>query len=186
VTDEWAKKRDTIRGYNRLSSVYDAQFKDEQVEKLNLTLRFVEMNKGDKILDAGCGTGLIAEVISDRYVIIGVDASQGLLMKAKERFRRRKDSHLVLADVDHLPFKDAIFDHAFAVTLIQNMPNPTKTLGEIKRTCKARSSLVVTGLKKNFNLRSFLSTLEEAGMNVVLVCDLSHVKDYVAVCGFLR
>ena len=89
---------------------------------------------------------------------------------------------LVCADADHTPFPDQIFDKIFAVTVLQNMPKPTKTVKEMKRTAKPEATFAVTGLKKKFAQESFVDVFEAAGLKVVSLNANEQLKGYVAVC----
>jgi len=91
--------------------------------------------------------------------------------------------HLVLADADHAPFEDSIFSHVFAITLIQNMPNPEKTLAEAKRVAVEGAVIVFTGLKKKFPLDVFEGLLRKVNLNVIEIRDGDEsLKCYVAFC----
>jgi ubiquinone/menaquinone biosynthesis C-methylase UbiE len=89
--------------------------------------------------------------------------------------------HLILADADNMPLKENIFSHVFGITLIQNMPNPAKTLNEIRRVAKDDAVIVITGMKKAFALEEFEELLRDAGYNIIALKDES-LKCYVTVC----
>ena len=58
-----------------------------------------------KILDAGCGTGLLAKKLKNLGNVVGVDINRLALALSKKRGVRAK-----LASVDKLPFKTDSFD----------------------------------------------------------------------------
>jgi len=72
-----------------------------------------------------------------------------------------------------------------AITLIQNMPNPTETLNEIKRVAKANASIVVTGLKKIFDRNTLEQLLKGAGLGIIVI-EGENLKCHVAVCTKTR
>ena len=74
-----------------------------------LLLKYLDNSKA-KILDAGCGTGLVGEVLNEKKFknIVGVDFSQPMLDQALEK---NVYQSLGLADLtEKLTFKDNIFD----------------------------------------------------------------------------
>jgi ubiquinone/menaquinone biosynthesis C-methylase UbiE len=80
-----------------------------------------------------------------------------------------------------MPLREKAFSHVFVMTLLQNMPNPDRTLNEIKRIAETSAIIIVTGMKKAFTLKKFRSLLRNAGLRIVFL-DSEDLKCYVAVC----
>jgi ubiquinone/menaquinone biosynthesis C-methylase UbiE len=115
-------------------------------------------------------------------LFVGLDLSQKALREAKKRTKNMSNLFLVRADADHTPFQSNIFDKVFAITVLQNMPKPTQTISEMKRTAKPQATFAVTGLKKKFTQESFVDLLETASLKVVTLNTSKQLKGYVAVC----
>lgn len=173
-----------MQSYNLTAKSYDELYAQEQKAKIETALEKVRIAYNSLILDCGCGTGLLFEYVADKAkTIVGLDISRGVLEKAKKRAKKFGNVHLVLADADHQPFKDSVFSHIFAVTLLQNMPNPEETLIELKRVAMENAFFVVTGLKKKFSRASFEVLLHKLKLRVIEVRDGSAaLKCYVALC----
>lgn len=181
----WRIKRKVIRHYNRLAPIYDTLYAHEQSQKIEKVLHALDFSPLNVILDAGCGTGILFKYIANLAgAIIGVDIARGPLEIAKKMIKdsRLDTVFLVRADTDFLPFKSGIFDKVFAITLLQNVPNPILTLNEVARVAKRRSVFVITGLKKVFSRESFLETLRKAGLKFILLDDENDIKCHVAIC----
>lgn len=179
---EWDNKRDVMQRYDLTAHIYDMQHAEEQTAKIEAAMESIRIQKESLVLDVGCGTGVLFSYVADKAkAIVGLDISRAILLQAKERGKKFSNVHLILADADNMPFKEAIFSHLFAVTLIQNTPNPLKTLSEIKRVTKENGFIVITGLKKKFPIEVFKSLLQNAGLNIVALKNES-LKCYVAVC----
>ena len=148
----WRDKRKVMLRYNVTADSYDEQYTDEQRRKYTKALEKVDVTN-NAILDVGCGSGLFfKEVETQAEMVVGVDVSHNLLLKAKERAKASQNTFVLQADADHLPFKNNLFGFVFAFTVLQNMPKPTETLQELKRVAKKSGRVVVTGLKKAFSL----------------------------------
>lgn len=167
--------------YNLTSNIYNKRYYEEQKDKYKYALNQLKLNSTDKILDVGCGSGLLFSFLESAVeMIVGIDISYNLLKKAKLE-KTKKNVHLILADADHLPFKSNKFDTIFAFTVLQNMPIPANTLKEIKLIVKNKGKIVLTGLKKVYSLNSFRDMLVKAGFNPLIIDTNANLKDYVAI-----
>ncbi|MEM2589272.1 MAG: class I SAM-dependent methyltransferase [Candidatus Bathyarchaeia archaeon] len=163
---------------------YDELYADEQKAKIETALEKVRIDSDSLVLDSGCGTGLLFGYLAEKAkAIVGLDISKSVLEEAKKRTKKFGNVYLVLADADYAPFRDCFFSHVFAVTLLQNMPDPQRTLAELKRVARKNAFLVVTGLKKKFSLAFFEFLLRKFNLKVIEIRNESDaLKCYVAVC----
>lgn len=179
----WNQKKRIMRRYDQSARVYDTQYLDEQEAKIRTIMQNLSMPRGMRILDAGCGTGLLFRNIIDKAdIVVGIDLSRGLIKEARKKMQHYRNVALVLADADNLPLHAESFDVVFAMTLVQNMPTPMATLTELKRVAKQTALIVVTGLKKRFTQEGFLKTLHESSLvvDVLKVDDMG--REYLSIC----
>ncbi len=177
----WREKRTIKQRYDVTAASYDEQYAAEQERKYKKALENVNV-AGKVVLDVGCGSGLFFSQVADpASAVVGVDISSKLLLKAKKNANAFKNTFVLQADADHLPFRDFFFDVVFAFTVLQNMPKPSETLIELRRVTKKDHKIVVTGLKKAFPLERFIDILEESGGKVMAFVDEESVNCYVAI-----
>jgi len=89
---------------------------------------------GTRLLDIGCGSGLLMSLAAGRgAAVAGVDVSPGLLTVAATRLPA---ADLWLADMQQLPFPDAAFDSVTAVNAVQFAAEPRIALAEAARVCR--------------------------------------------------
>ena len=180
---DWKQKRSNIQHYDMQAAIYDVQYVGEQDNKIKEMLKNMNFGSSELVLDLGCGTGFLFQHITEKAgFIVGVDVSQKALLQAKKRTKNMPNTGLVRADADNTPFADKVFDKVFAVTVLQNMPEPTKTLLEMKRASKPQAMFGVSGLKKKFTPESFVELLKGAQLKVVEYTDNPELKGHVAVC----
>ncbi len=180
---KWNKKRGTMHHYDHQAKVYDAQYLEEQNDKIEAALKDVELRSNELVLDVGCGTGILFHHLNQSTeLLVGLDISKKILQEAKTRIKNQSNILFVHADADNIPFSNHIFDRVFAITLLQNMPDPTKTISEIKRIGKPEAIFVLTGLKKKFMRESYIDLIKQAQLKVSTLKTDEHLKDYVAVC----
>ena len=134
-----SKKVEIKSKYETTSEIYDSRYKEIQKEKYSAALEDLRLR--EKILDLGCGTGLLADFLKKK--IFGCDISFEMLRKAKKR-----GMLVVQADLDSLPFKPETFQTVLSFTSLQNLPAVEKALAEIKRVSTSKSVIVLTYLKK--------------------------------------
>ena len=120
--------------YDKTATVYNQRYRDMQFEKYRIMLS--GLNLKGKILDHGCGTGLLSEFL--KRDLIGCDSSKEML-----KIRGSGD----LCDVEKLPYKKAEFDFVLSFSVLMNSSNPEKALKEIKRVLKPNGTFVCTFLK---------------------------------------
>jgi ubiquinone/menaquinone biosynthesis C-methylase UbiE len=181
----WFEKLGIIRHYDKMANIYDSLYREEQELKIKQILRHMAVHDSDLTLDEGCGTGFLFEHIYKQGAhLVGVDLSKGLLRIALAHVRQAgtRNVSLVRADVDHLPFKERVFDKVFALTLLQDSSDLDVTLKEIIRTTKVDSMLAVTGLKKVFTEERFKQALTKEGLEINILLTPEQVKDFIAVC----
>ncbi len=86
-----------------------------------------------RILDVGCGTGLLAGRIrraSPRAFLVGCDFSRGMLGHAAAR---RPDLPWVQGNALQLPFRDGCFDAVLSTESFHWFPDPDAALAEFHR-----------------------------------------------------
>jgi len=179
---EWSKKRRVMRHYDRIAKIYDRQYAEEQKAKIDEVLPHISLSEENFVLDVGCGTGILFSLSAKAQLAIGVDTSIRLLQKAKQYTKKISNAHIICADSDYLPFQNNIFNLVFAITLLQNIPNPLATLEEIKRTSKSQAVIAVTALKKEFSKENFTKLLKNAQLEISKMKTDDKLKDYIAIC----
>ena len=105
-------------------------------------------------LDAGCGTGNFLTLIKDAY-IIGVDISKEMLLKAKTKLRRRNNCEVVLADIQHLPFKNSSLDAIVSINVLYQLPEPNKFIEESYRVLKVDGLFILSTPHSHASFKQF-------------------------------
>ena len=101
---------------------------------------------GGHILDVGVGTGLELPMIDRRTTITGVDLSEPMLERARERVRRAGLTNVVdlrVMDAMHLAFPDGCFDVVLAPYVLTVVPDPHASLTEWARVTKPGGEIVL-------------------------------------------
>ena len=180
---EWEGKREVMRHYNQTAASYDAQYAKEQNTKIRAALSNVHLKENSLILDMGCGTGLLFPYIGKKAkLLVGMDISAKLLKQAKKRAKQHPNITLIQVDADHTPFKNQTFHIVFAITLLQNMPDPAATLKEIGRITKPKAIIILTTLKKKFIQKAVMKLLKKTKLKLTTLKTTPKMKDHIITC----
>jgi SAM-dependent methyltransferase len=99
---------------------------------------------GRRILDAGCGSGLLSAALRERGALVtGIDGSPGMLEVARRRLGPDVDLRVVdLADP--LPFADGAFDDVIASLVLHYLRDWGPALAELRRVLTPGGRLLVS------------------------------------------
>jgi len=110
-----------------------------------------KLPKNSKILDVGCGAGVMAKEVANRgYEILGMDYSYNMLKKAKAICNVSTKSGITFfrGDIEFLPFKDSIFDMVICLGVITYLKSEYKALHEMSRILKPGGTMILSILNK--------------------------------------
>ncbi len=108
-----------------------------------------------RVLDVGCGSGffatLVARVVGENGMVYALDIAPKMLKQLENKLKKDENRdirnvRLVQSNADHLPFEPEFFDLAYMVAVLQEIPNRTRALSEIKRVLRPGGILAVTEL----------------------------------------
>jgi 2-polyprenyl-3-methyl-5-hydroxy-6-metoxy-1,4-benzoquinol methylase len=107
-----------------------------QMKKL---LAVLDLDDHSRVLDMGCGSGLITEYISDVTLaaVTGIDLARDTIERAQARSSCKRDRLTFgvddMDDMDDLAFPDNSFDTIISIDTLYFVENRSKTVARMKR-----------------------------------------------------
>ncbi len=97
--------------------------------------------------DLGCGTGQTSAALAP-FVnrVVAVDASEAMLLAARERLADSANVELRRGEIEALPIDDARLDAATLMLVLHHLPEPRRALADVARTLKPGGRIVVVDM----------------------------------------
>jgi len=122
--------------FNLLARFYDRVMPFARLEQM---LRVLDLPHAGSLLDAGGGTGRVAQALHPHvdWVVVA-DVSREMLVQA-----RQKGLTVTSTQTEHLPFPEGTFDRVLMVDALHHVVDQAKTIRELYRVLKIGGRLVI-------------------------------------------
>jgi ubiquinone/menaquinone biosynthesis C-methylase UbiE len=106
--------------------------------------KVVKKDNGLKMLEAGCGSGVMSSYLADRNEVTVMDLSWDALKSARKNFIRNKTTgQFVHCDILSMPFPDGSFDVVWNQGVIEHFRDPVPAMKEMMRITKHGGHAVI-------------------------------------------
>ena len=138
-----AVENDFVEGvYDKLAKVYDLTFGPTLHPGRLQAIQRMQIQPGERVLEVGVGTGINLSLYPKEAAVTGIDFSNSMLEKARERAERLPNVRLLQMDAADLKFADDSFDIVYAPYLISVVPDPVKVAREMRRVCRPGGRII--------------------------------------------
>lgn len=141
-----AVENDFVEGvYDKLAKVYDLTFGPTLHPGRLQAIKRMDIQPGERVLEVGVGTGINLSLYPKLCSVTGIDFSDAMLEKARERAAKKsiRNVRLLQMDAADLKFADDSFDIVYAPYLISVVPDPVKVAREMRRVCRPGGRVIV-------------------------------------------
>ena len=156
------------RYHKRWASVNKGPF--QSTKKL---VEFVNLNKGDAVLDVACGTGVVTNEIQKKIgksgCVIGIDTSSAAIKIAKKWNKVKSNINFVNIDAEKYSFAKK-FDVVTCQYALFFFPDSQKALKNMKNSLKKSGSIGISVHGNKNNVPYFSSILDSV---------IKYVPDYI-------
>jgi ubiquinone/menaquinone biosynthesis C-methylase UbiE len=107
----------------------------------------LELQRGDRVLEIGCGTGVdlaaLAEAVGDIGAVIGVEPNAAVRAAASRRAAALVNVTVCDGTAEDLPLADASVSAVRMDRTFQHVKDPSSALSEIRRVLRPKGRLVI-------------------------------------------
>jgi SAM-dependent methyltransferase len=145
ATDEECVNDTYVHGYDTREHI---RLQDQASTLVELLHSDTYYPSGSRVLEAGCGVGAQTLTLarnSPGARITAVDISESSIAQAQERVRGASLGNVAFqcADIYHLPFASAAFDHVFVCFVLEHVPHPVEALRALQHRIKIGGTITV-------------------------------------------
>lgn len=165
-------------GYDLWASTYDQDPNPVISLDKRHTIPFLNPRPGERILDAGCGTGRNFQAMIDANSNpVGIDFSKGMLGVAKRKYPR---AAVAVADLDHpLPLKHGSLDAALCALVGEHLKNLPGLFRESFKSLRPGGRFVFSVYHPEMAAAGKEANFEQSGVEFRLGAYKHRLDDYL-------
>ena len=155
---EWWNKRGPYKLLHNLTPIR-LKYIQDQIDVSN-----------KKILDIGCGGGLLTEALHDAGAIVcGVDASKKTIQVAKNHANERdlNITYVCKSITDFAKSNDQKFDYIVCFEMIEHVDDQSQLINDIKSLMNKKSKVFFSTINRNLISFIFAKVIAEYVLNMV-------------------
>ena len=186
-------KQLSIREFTKAAKVYETDHagiyeicKDDYPPML----AELERDPFDNVLDVGCGTGPVIELLARKYPekhFVGLDITPAMIEIAQSK--GLPNAEFVVGDAENLPFGDGSFDALLCSNSFHHYPDPSAFLCEAHRVLHPGGKLVLRDYTSNDIAVWLMNTFELplarlVGHGDVRILKMGEFRELVEAAGF--
>ena len=186
-------KQLSIREFTKAAKVYEtdhAGIYEMCKDDYPPMLAELEIDPFDNVLDVGCGTGPVIELLAKKYPekhFVGLDITPAMIEVAQSKGLSNAD--FLVGDAENLPFGDESFDAVLCSNSFHHYPNPGAFLHEAHRVLRDGGKLILRDYTSNDVVVWLMNTFEMplarlVGHGDVRILKMKEYRELVEAVGF--
>lgn len=149
----------------------------------------LELEPFEDVLDVGCGTGAVLELLHERYPhkqLTGLDLTPKMIEVACAK--QLDNINFIVGDAENLPLEPQSFDAVLCSNSFHHYPRPDRFFAEAARVLRPGGRLILRDYTSNDVVVWLMNTLELPlarlfGHGDVRICKVSELRDLAEAAG---
>ena len=149
----------------------------------------LELEPFEDVLDVGCGTGAVLELLHEQYPhkqLTGLDLTPKMIEVACAK--QLGNVNFIVGDAENLPFESQSFDAVLCSNSFHHYPHPDRFFAEAARVLRPGGRLILRDYTSNDVVVWLMNTLELPlarlfGHGDVRICKVSELRDLAEAAG---
>lgn len=147
--------------YNEHPDKINTSYSRDIIKRKLAALRFVDelaKKRPLKILDTGCGPGVILKELLDRgHSVVGIDIAENMVNRGRDMIKGypSEQAQCNYGDIEDLQFDDNSFDVILCLGVLSFLPDDKKGLSEMRRVVKP-DGIAILGMPNLLRLNTLL------------------------------
>lgn len=157
----------------------------------NATLRYATLQPGERVLEVGCGTGVLtrlaAQAVGTSGHAAGIDPSYAMLLVARQTaVREASRAEFKVAAIERLPFEPRTFDVVLSSLMLHHLPPDVKRIGlhEVYHVLKPGGRLLVVDVDRPSNILGWLILWPWLFVSMTAPNLRGEIPNYLNAAGF--
>lgn len=136
----------------------------ERLEQLREVFKKIKIAKGDKVLDVGCGNGvlfpLIEELIGPNGKIYALDPAASMIARAKSLYPQYTNIEYIVHPIENADIGKDRYDSILCFAVFPHIDNKELALNLFRKALKKSGKLYIFHLSDTKSLNEFHSTVK--------------------------
>lgn len=150
--------RQVANHFDSLAAAYTSSYTDDSFfayflgQRLDIIADSLKDYDRAKILDVGCGPGMMAyHSIAREFEFFGIDISEKMIDECNNKFRKEKFVNFSVGKIQKLDFSDDLFDVVLCMGILEHVPKDEIecALSEINRVLKPGGQVIISLMNEN-------------------------------------
>ena len=163
------------------------EYSDSELDKIDWLFDCLQIKEGIKILEPGCGTGRITEILAektgDRGLVVAMDISREMINRCRQRLSEKSGISIHHAGLEDLELEDGFFDLVLCFNVFPHLDDKPGACRLFYRVLKPGATVAIFHLQPS----SFINDLHRKAGTVIendMIPDCEELAAMLCQAGF--